>query len=206
MIDISFTPIVMITLSLIASIYLFNGAFFKYSIHITIFFSSLFLLVISYISIMNRIFTYSYSFYIQECNKFSFLISIIAMILAIGMMIVMIKWLPFAPKYFNIFMCSLLSSMIITDIIPLEDNLLLSTSILIALFIVILFLYKIKKEVLLITTSSIFGAFLLSYLFSSFYYFSPPVQGILFVVLLLGGALTQRHTLISRTKKENQDD
>ena len=201
----SLTAFPMILLSLCASIYVFNGAFFRYKTHLTLFISTFILIFSVYISIINKNIIVSATQLFTIITSSSFLPLVLVILTSIMLVTIIMKWIKTIAVYVIIIISSYLITIIVNDIMILGNIIVLITLFIIG-NILIFTLYKIKKDELFILCSSLFGAISLSTLFSSFYYFPPSVHILLFVVLFVGGFFTQRHTLIVKRKKESAND
>ncbi len=201
MTDYSFTSFSMILFSLIASIYLFNGAFFRYKTHLTLFISTCILISVSWNFIINSSFIISFTHLYTSIMSFPLFSLFLILIISFIGVAMLLSWINIASPYIIIITSSFVLTSIIAELLDSTHFtiLIIIYSILIT---IITLLYKIKTYQLLIISSVISGAIVLSTLFAKFYYFSTSVHIILGIILAIVGYLIQKHTYKEMIKKE----
>ncbi|NCB02176.1 MAG: hypothetical protein EOM67_08425 [Spirochaetia bacterium] len=201
--DYSLTAFPMIVFSLIASMYLFNGAFFRFRTHIALFFSAFIMIAIIFIAFNQQKIVFAFSLLFSSITQFSFLTTLLIFFLSIGGVFIVVKWVLLIAPYIIMITCSLVCSLMMGEFIFGVDNLYVILFIWALCLIVAIVLYRMRRQELLIVSSALIGSYVLSSLFASLYYFSLPVHITLFIGLLGGGLLVQLHTNKQLLNKRN---
>ena len=183
--------------SLISAIYLFNGYTFRYIRPLSLLIATTIFSIISYDLIPSSPY--------ELFNQLAILPLLIIVLIATLVTYTLSKWAkPAVPFVIGIF--SSLSLGYIVSTLFFTQHLLLSTAAVTTIEVVlILLLLKFWKNYFLIILTTLLGAFVLSTLFASFYYFSLPVHIILFIVLLIGGLITQMSGEKKRGEKQHDE-
>lgn len=203
MTDYSFTSLSMILFSLIASIYLFNGAFFRYRTQLTLYISTFIVASSLWLSIIDQAIIISFTHLFTSIMALPLLTLLLILTISLLVEIIVVTWIKSIASYMIIITSSYILATILKDIVQYNNFILLITTFVI--FNVLIFiLYKTKKYQLFIITSTVTGAIVLSSLFATFYYFPTSVHLILCIVLLLSGFFIQRHTYKEVKEKESK--
>ena len=203
MADYSITAFPMIVFSLIASIYIFNGAFFRFRTQLTLCIALIIVSLTTFLSIIDNSIILSLHVLFTSFLSLPILNLLLCILISLIVETIILAWTRPIALYVIIIVSSYLLSITIADVVKITDILFLLIVFAIS-NVVIFLLYSWKKDELCIISSLLGGAFVLSSLFSAFYYFPLSIHISLGIVLLISGFFVQRHTLIEIRKKEKR--
>ncbi len=195
----------MIPLSLVCAFLLYHGAFFRFSPHLSLFFSSLFSIHLGVYLI-----TVSSSLFPIGAELLDFALNLPvgqSLIIALSSLIITYLILKFGSKGVPFIIAALASPVfliIVNSLLPSPFSLI--TSLIIDLFLLALLVISVIRwrEWTAITASSLAGGIGLAILFASFYYFTLPVAIILGIILSGSGFLIQKSTKGKRISEHTQ--